>query len=958
MRFPKLLYLILAILPLLIPVHCVTAGEVKMVSTVQELMETSGPGQPDGLTVLIRDGEYRLPRRIIIDGSQVTYKGLNNDRDKVKLLGKGGPFGKVHNIFSIKGNRIYIRHLSLGEVSNHGIQIHGENNADHIFLQHLRFFNIKEQMLKGSYDKKKPGQHTDFGLVEDCIFEFPEGFAYQSYTGGIDIHHGENWVIKNNRFSNIRTKDGKLTEGAIHFWNGSKNTHITNNTITHCDRGIMLGFDNSRHHGGLIHKNRIHTVADTGIYLCNATDITVSQNTVFIDSAYPNAIEYRFNGSQRNHIHDNTTNKRIVSRNNGEAQVYGNRISRDQQWASDAISSSKDAPLALRENTPSTPIKIRALHKDGQTFLVFQEAGIKYPSGPMTYESFSQFKDSTQNKIRYKIYMDTVPIKTVKYRPPIATLRPFTGINQQFYGRYTNRKYKKKLVIRYVLPNEKEPLPKGAGLFVHKTGSVRNAYYAVTLVKNGKEDLAVILGENSLSIPVSETIGKGKPVLQRIEKPDKFLYQKQSTLYFFTRWETKPNTADSCRPYDYLVAVPKNVKKPAPVGIHMHGWGGNLMAGYAWWQNVDAGAILLASNQEPYDWWTGYLTNYYSKTRAYYTLTERVDRESDANLMVKPYTTNRIFSFLDYLERESIWQIDRKRTFTAGSSMGGSGSIMMAIRHPQKIAWARSWVGVHKPDLSPEFKSSYERVWEKQKKNIPFENGKSVWEYYDDVAYLYKYPKKEIGLLCFSNGKNDKGIGWKQAVLFFKALQETRRPHVFVWGQKGHGQRAIMPMNSSQALMPIDVTTRSSLPAFTRCSLDDNPGNGYPLDGDPAGQVNQWLFWETQDMVDQIDQWSMTIGLMATAPSDHCCVDITPRRIQHFKVNSEDRIVWENKTLADRLIESGQIIADGNGLITISNILITKGKNRITLKKNAAIHKAVLSEKSQTQTPTKQTHHF
>ena len=25
---------------------------------------------------------------------------------------------------------------------------------------------------------------------------------------------------------------------------------------------------------------------------------------------------------------------------------------------------------------------------------------------------------------------------------------------------------------------------------------------------------------------------------------------------------------------------------------------------------------------------------------------------------------------------------------------------------------------------------------------------------------------------------------------FLRALQETRRPHVFVWGQSGHGQRA------------------------------------------------------------------------------------------------------------------------------------------------------------------------
>ena len=28
------------------------------------------------------------------------------------------------------------------------------------------------------------------------------------------------------------------------------------------------------------------------------------------------------------------------------------------------------------------------------------------------------------------------------------------------------------------------------------------------------------------------------------------------------------------------------------------------------------------------------------------------------------------------------------------------------------------------------------------------------------------------------------------AAAFFRALQETKRPHIFVWGQSGHGQRA------------------------------------------------------------------------------------------------------------------------------------------------------------------------
>jgi hypothetical protein len=106
---------------------------------------------------------------------------------------------------------------------------------------------------------------------------------------------------------------------------------------------------------------------------------------------------------------------------------------------------------------------------------------------------------------------------------------------------------------------------------------------------------------------------------------------------------------------------------------------------------------------------------------------------------------------------------------------------------------------------------------------------------------LRRYPDKEIGFVTFSNGKNDNAIGWVQAVDFYRALQDTRRPHLFVWGQAGHGQRAAMPRGGGERIMPIDVRMDQSLPAFTNCSLDQDPGNGDPSDGDPEGQINAYL---------------------------------------------------------------------------------------------------------------------
>ena len=213
---------------------------------------------------------------------------------------------------------------------------------------------------------------------------------------------------------------------------------------------------------------------------------------------------------------------------------------------------------------------------------------------------------------------------------------------------------------------------------------------------------------------------------------------------------------------------------------------------------------------------------------------------------------------------------------------------------------------------------------------VTFEDGTPIWDYFDDAWYLRKHPEKEIGLLTFSNGKNDGGIGWPQAVRFYEALEETRRPHIFVWGQRGHGQRARMPVSLGERVLPIDVRTDQSLPAFSQCSLDDDPGNGDPNDGDAEGQVNLYLAWDTEDLIDQRTEWAVTVRVIPKAPEELCTVDITPRRLQNFPVQAGDKIKWTSTAAATgEVLQSGTTSADRWGLVTLEKVRVTKSGNRI-----------------------------
>jgi hypothetical protein len=161
-------------------------------------------------------------------------------------------------------------------------------------------------------------------------------------------------------------------------------------------------------------------------------------------------------------------------------------------------------------------------------------------------------------------------------------------------------------------------------------------------------------------------------------------------------------------------------------------------------------------------------------------------------------------------------------------------------------------------------------------------------------------------------------------------MQQTRRPHIFAWGQNGHSQRALMPISNEQQTLPIDLRIDQSLPAFTKCSLDDNPGNGDPADGDEKGAINLYLSWETKDIVDTAAAWEMSIGLIAKAPKDECTVDLTPRRLQQFKVKAGEQVKWTS-TSGGKEVQSGVVTVDKHGLATIERLKVVKAGNRIRI---------------------------
>ena len=164
--------------------------------------------------------------------------------------------------------------------------------------------------------------------------------------------------------------------------------------------------------------------------------------------------------------------------------------------------------------------------------------------------------------------------------------------------------------------------------------------------------------------------------------------------------------------------------------------------------------------------------------------------------------------------------------------------------------------------------------------------------------------------------------------------------------------RATLPgPGASGSSLALDVRTDQSLPAFTRCSLDGDPGTGKklatakqtkgrdgrlrkdPYDGDSSGHANRWLYWRTKDVVDEPAAWGMTVVLMTQAPADECTASVTPRRCGRFKPKSGQTFSWTNRAADGRIIQSGKVTADEWHLVTLEKVKVTQAGNRLRIAK-------------------------
>ncbi len=325
-----------------------------------------------GDTLLLADGTYRLGGSILqLREPGVSLRGKSGNRDAVVLDGeRSAASGEV---VSITASDVTVADLTIANAYTHAIHVQTSDGADVLrtVIYNVRITNALEQAIKINLDASE-SHFPDGGLVACSHLELTgqgrSAVRNNCYTGGVDAHGARDWVIRDNVIEGFWCPEG-LSEHAVHFWTGSRDTTVERNRIQNCARGVGFGLGENTssstdtwrtyqdapcgnatpvgHYGGVVRNNFIGANDsglfasaagfDSGVALEQACGATVVHNTVFgTTPPSSSAVEWRFANTTAT-VTNNLSNAQFRNRGGGaSATAAGNVESATAAYFADA----------------------------------------------------------------------------------------------------------------------------------------------------------------------------------------------------------------------------------------------------------------------------------------------------------------------------------------------------------------------------------------------------------------------------------------------------------------------------------------------------------------------------------------------------------------------------------------------------------------------------------------------
>jgi len=205
-------------------------GEIINAATVDELT-IAVERIAEGGTILIDEGQYKLPRPIVLkEKKNITIRSAAGDPARVMLSGRGWDSeargDDILRIGDCEG--ITIADLTFTDCRSYGIKVEAENAPKDIRIYNCRFRNIGVRAIKGSAGKD-PHIRAVRGSVRYCRFENtkvpPADWLFGGdYISAIDMMALEDWTFSDNIFRNIKGRNAQRRRTRRHIHLGTIET--------------------------------------------------------------------------------------------------------------------------------------------------------------------------------------------------------------------------------------------------------------------------------------------------------------------------------------------------------------------------------------------------------------------------------------------------------------------------------------------------------------------------------------------------------------------------------------------------------------------------------------------------------------------------------------------------------------------------------------------------------------
>jgi hypothetical protein len=536
---------------------------------------------------------------------------------------------------------------------------------------------------------------------------------------------------------------------------------------------------------------------------------------------------------------------------------------------------------------------IEALHRDGQTFVTWTDAA----------------EGEAGAKFRYSLYRSARPITAENLKDAELCYHGVLNNSARLFGTAFNAKDRvdPKKPTAVIEPGGK-PLPVWSGLAVHTVRKPGKAHYAVVATDEKHRPLSrVVPGRSATAEAVEEKVAPPRPIKLHDSK-SRGVYSPQTSITgqkgLPLRVELHASQGQGGGAGDYgdyylYFATPEMGYRDGLPGVFSVEERREKSGNYLLLRGRDA-IEHPGGTRAMETYWFGYLCvpqgATHAEPRAY------------------PFTERRQEWITDWVTK--AYAADPERVTASGGSMGAWGSTTYALRHPERFAA----VFPNRPRTRQRGLPNLTGVVVPKGKSVLMDDGTT--DYFARMD-MVKFASDHAGDLPFYGwccGRRDGFATWKEQIDMVKALAAAKHGFAFAWNDGDHSSGA-QPMARVLKYYPPERFARDrSYPALGNSSIDQNPGNGDPKDGDLEGGINLGFKWS--DVVDEGGKWS--VRLSNELAKGDMTVDVTPRRCQKFKLRPGAEVRWSTSGG-----ETGKVTADAAGLATVPRVKLSPGKDTV-----------------------------